>query len=250
MSLMNDKMSRKSDSPFGYLGDEELRFVSRAASRLQACQAELDRIGHSAVSKLLADVELLNSDKIYPADTVEDAQSASQCYFHAHSDRTGEYGHFHTYLMPAGLPQNMRSIKPATQGDHANPHKTHCHLVGISVDDHGDAIGLFTINHWSSQEAVYNPRDLQRALVRFEITHDEPCSLVNAWVTNVLHCFLPQIRMLFDEREMRLAQMDQQAPKVPANEDETLEVPSEIGISIPHQLDEIWREMEWRGFAT
>ena len=115
----------------------------------------------------------------YPNHDVYDDDSHSQYYFHTHRGIDGEYGHFHTFLRSAGLPEGMQPV-PNT-GDEAWPEDKDAvsGLICISMSRAGLPIGLFTVNRWVCGDAWYAAEDVIRMLDHFSIDHAMPNLAVN-----------------------------------------------------------------------
>lgn len=225
------------------LMDKELTALKTAADDLAFCEAEFAEAGNTALLRLLDGVSELETDSMYPDDAVEDISTGSQYYFHAHADRGGEYGHFHTYVMANAIPDSLICLSPATRGEHQDPARTHCHLVALSVNGGGMVDGMFTINHWAAHEARYSVPVLGQILDRFSMEAPTSHALTSRWICALLKAFRPQIMTLFHEREMLLDTLDKSGGKIPACENEELEVTSSIKIDIAAQIAAI--NAEW-----
>lgn len=232
---------------FENLDDQELALAADAANEVLHWQTILAKTGHGIVTEFLRGVDELQTDQLYPEDTVEDKETGCQYYFHAHSDRPQEYGHFHTYVMESGLPKAVRAQAPASMGEHNNKWRTHCHLVGISVASNGIPTELFTLNHWSSQEAKFALDDLPTILDRFDVTHAIPSYPVNRWITAVLKMYRPVILDLFEQRSAFLDQLEKDEPTVPAMDNDKYDVTSRIEIAIEADAIAIQKEVLARG---
>lgn len=226
--------------------EEELIAIQAAGLEVKFWMEVLARTGDTVMTDFLRGVDELYVDQFYPEYTVEDHESSSQYYFHAHSDREAEYGHFHAYIMPSGLPEGMRAPKPAPAGEHEDAFATHCHLVAISMADGGLPASLFTINHWSSQEACYTREQVAELLSLFDVNHAAPSWPSNRWLTSMLRFFRPQILELLRMRHAVLTQRAVENPGVEPEADEEVEVTSQIPIDVDAQLIDVTREINRR----
>ena len=225
---------------------EQLLAIQVSGLEVKYWMEVLARTGDTLVTEILRGVDELIVDQYYPEDTVEDHDSGSQYYFHAHSDRDDEYGHFHAYLMPTALPAGMRAPKAAPTGEHEDPFRTHCHLVAISMANGGAPDSLFSINHWSSQEACYTPEQILEMIDLFDINHAAPSWPANRWVGNMLRFFKPQIAELLRSRQQVLQQRGAMVPSVDPAADEAIEVTSQIRIDVDLQLAGVMQELNRR----
>ena len=229
------------------LTDAQLQEIYKAGLEAMHWKSILEKTEDTPITELLRGEEMLNYDSEYPRDTVQDHETGSQYYFHCHSDRPEEYGHFHTYVVSSGIPNKIRAVKPALNGEHANDRRTHAHLVAIVTNGRGEPENLFTINHWSAQEACYSADDMVKILDRFDVTHAVPSYPLNRWVSAVMRLFRPQIIQLFIEREATIESFQQANPDTPAMANEALEVTSNAEISVSTQLNAAGTELAQRG---
>ena len=226
--------------------DQELLKICNAGNQARHWTNVLRKTDETPLSSLLYGVETVEDDMEYPSQTVQDFESGSQYYFHSHSDRNGEFGHLHTYVLESGIPKGIRGHSPATLGDHSNKFRTHSHLVAIVINKSCMPQSMFTINHWSSQEAQYSLQNLEKILDCFDISHAWPSYPSNRWMSALLRLFKPQIMHLFAEREAHLAALDTEGRETPAAEDYDLEVTSQAEISVADQLNSALSEARRR----
>ncbi len=182
------------------------RMVGAAEEALEIARL-LAKTGDNVVGELIKNAGTFYEWNHYPDGDVYDAETGSQFYYHAHPAnlRTGEHGHFHTFLRPAGMPAG---IAPARVPDFVPPKEPNdalCHLIGISMDDLGAPICLFTVNRWVTGEYWYDGADILPMLDRFEISHTQPSWPVNRWLVAVLRMFRPQIEALIRARDGTVA---------------------------------------------
>ncbi len=222
----------------------ELRGVSRArledmlAAGLEAleCQRVLEKAGLNLVGEVLRGNGTFYEFNHYPPEDVFDADSGAQYYYHAHRGMPGEHGHFHTFLRAAGMPQRVAPVPYS--GDERWPRGADAisHLVAISMDSAGRAIGLFCVNRWVSAEAWYPADDVVRMLDRFVVDHAAPSWPVNRWVSAMLRLFRPQIERLIRQRDAVVGAWARAHPGVDVYEDRGLEVTSELAVTVEQQI--------------
>lgn len=134
--------------------------------------------------------------------------------------------------MPAGIaPARVPDLVPPKE-----PNDALCHLIGISMDDLGAPICLFTVNRWVTGEYWYDGADILRMLDRFEISHTQPSWPVNRWLGAVLRMFRPQIEALIRARDGTVAAWQGEENVF---EDRGLEVTSWCRISLAEQATAI-----------
>ena len=174
----------------------------------------------------------------YPKGDVFDPESHAQWYYHAHDkkDRPGEHGHFHTFMRGGCMPEG---VAPAALPDFEPKEHEHdlvSHLIAVSMDKSGWAIGLFTTNRWVTGETWYAARDVAAMLDRFDMRMDKPSWSVNRWLTSLLRLFRPQIEELLQQRDQWVRAWQAQHPDVNAYEDRRLEVISQLAIDVEVQV--------------
>lgn len=223
------------------LSGSELKTMLAAGEKVLECVRVLGNTSDNVVGELLHDAGTFYEWNHYPDGDVYDPVSHSQYYYHAHprDERPGEHGHFHTFLRPKGMPAG---IAPAPLPDFVPPKGDNdalSHLVAISCDKQGNPIKLFTTNRWVTGEVWYSGRDVCRMLGCFVIDHVRPSWAVNLWLTNMLMLFRPQIRALVMRRDEVIAEWEEAHGDGNVYEDRSLEVTSEVSISVVEQMTAI-----------
>ena len=215
-----------------------LETMAAAGDEVADCVRVLAKTGDNLVGELLKSEDKFFEWDHYPKGDVYDPESHSQYYYHAHpaSDRTGEHGHFHTFLRPGGMPGG---IEPAPLPDFVPPTDANdalSHLVALSMDKFGLPIKLFTTNRWVTGETWYGAADVVAMLDRFKIDLAQPSWPVNRWLTAMVRLFRPQIAALLHERDQALEAWRAARPKSNAYDDRGLEVTSQLAISVDDQI--------------
>jgi hypothetical protein len=177
----------------------------------------------------------------FPKGDVYDPETHSQYYYHAHPAelRGGEHGHFHTFLRPKGIPPG---IAPAPLADYVPPEGDNdalSHLIGISMDQHGYPIRLFSTNRWVTGEVWYAADDVIGMLDRFHMDLASPSLPVNIWITALSRLFRPDIEELVRARDQKVAARRQRNPDTNVYEDRDLEITSFADISVEEQIERV-----------
>jgi Domain of unknown function (DUF6969) len=230
---------------FAALGPDRLQFMVAAGRDAVECHRALAQTKDNIVGDLLRDVETFYEWNHYPDGDVYDPNSHAQFYFHTHPQelRGGEHGHFHTFMRPKGM---LKDMTPAPLPDLEAPREENdalSHLVGISMDQYGVPIRIFTTNRWVTGEVWYAAGDVQRMVDLFIIDHTRPSWPVNRWVSAMICLFQPQIVQLLDARDAAVAAWETAHPGVNVYEDRELEITSVTPISIDAQLEEASRAL-------
>jgi hypothetical protein len=183
----------------------------------------------------------------YPPDDVRDPMSHAQYYFHAHSpdDRdTADYGHFHTFLRPKGMPAGIRPAKVTNFVPPAGENDALSHLIAISMTPTGMPERLFTANRWVTGETWYTAADVLAMLDQFAINIDRPSPQLNQWITAMFVLFRPQIEKLLIERDCVIEQWQTRYPDRDVFEDRHLDITSSTEISLHEHIEWLDRQLE------
>lgn len=222
---------------FTKLSRNQLRTMAAAGKEVVTCMRVLANTGDNVVGELLRDQGKFYEWDHHPKGDVFDPESHSQYYYHAH--RPDEHGHFHTFLRPKGMP---KGCKPAPLPDYEPPEDEDdalSHLVGISMDNQGLPIRLFTTNRWLTGEVWYPAGHVCAMLNRFKIDHAQPSWPVNRWIGAMLRLFHPQIVELLHERDAIIAERTTRDPDTNHYEDRECEIVSLKDIDIDDQISSI-----------
>ena len=123
----------------------------------------------------------------YPMNDLVDEHSGYEFYYHAHSADempNGEHGHFHV-------------IKRNTQSFH--------HLIGISLDQKGLPVRLFTTNQWVTGEEMVDSGTAINLIKEFELTAKGRMAPVSKWINALIQLFTVEIESLLLERDQKIA---------------------------------------------
>lgn len=223
------------------LSAERLQEMAEAGAEILEVYRLLGKSGDNVVGEVLrGQGEFFEWDH-YPKGDVYDPETHAQYYYHAHPAelRGGEHGHFHTFLRGNGMPPG---VAPAPLADYVPPGDANdalCHLIGISMDDHGTPIRLFTTNRWVTGEVWYVASDVIRMLDRFDMDLAYPSLPVNIWIGAMVSLFRPEIEELIRRRDQALAAWQAKKPGGNAYEDRDLEITSFTDISVELQIERI-----------
>ena len=238
-SLVKDSLS---------LGREDLEAMAEAAREVVGCHRVLAKTGDNVVSEVLPrDATFYEYDHCPPGD-IYDPESHAQYYYHAH--RTGEHGHFHTFLREKGMPEGMEPVVQSEVAYFEQRTDRLCHLVAISMDRQGWPIGLFTTNRWVTTENWYAAADVCRMVARFKIDLARPSWPTNRWVTAMVRLFRPQIETLLHQRDAIMAAWQKSHPDADVFEDRRLGLPSQVAISLDQQTRAVEAALEAQSSKT
>jgi len=211
----------------------DLSAMAEAGHWVMECHRVLQKSSDNIVGEVLRGNGTFTELDHYPPGDVYDPASFSQYYYHAH--RGGEHGHFHTFVRG----EKSATFQPIGQSqmDYMSEREdTIGHLIGISMDNAGLPIGLFTTNRWVTAENWFTGDDIVDMLKTFEMDLAPPSWPVNVWITNMLRLFRPQIIDLILGRDEIINKWSAEHMGVDVFEDRGLDILSEIPVSIEDQV--------------
>lgn len=240
-------------APKDYSFSEEIRIQDeRLAAMCSTAQLESmleagyevlkwnDILGKTA-STVVSEIILKGNSRFeshhFPEGDVIDTKHQSQYYYHIHSPH--KHGHFHLFYRPS---ENIKPIQKGTA-------KTNfAHLIGLSVDENGQPIGLFTTNQWVTNENWYRIDQLEEMLDNFEIDHAYPSFATNQWIRAVIKLFRPQIVDSLYARQKLLDHKQSENPMQNILKQRSIEITSKRPISVETQIEVIYKELARRNF--
>ncbi|MGE0521640.1 MAG: hypothetical protein AB7O60_01220 [Variibacter sp.] len=231
----------ENNAPFPSLPREALLRMADAGAKVVDCIRDLNTSGSNLVIEALRGSGDFTEWEHYPPNDVYDLKSHAQYYFHAHppDDRdASDYGHFHTFLRPKGMPLGIRPAKVKGHALAVSVNEALSHLIAISMTPSGMPEALFTTNRWVTGETWYGAADVTAMLDHFVIDLDQPSPLLNQWLTAMFILFRPQIEELVIERDRTIIQWQTEHPDLDVFEDRRLEITSSKAISL-------YRQIEW-----
>ena len=214
--------------------------MNAAADEVLECQDVLTKGDGNLVAEVLRGHGTFTEWDHYPKGDVYDRATHSQYYYHAHPSqlRTGEHGHFHTFMRVKGMPKAVKPAPMSSDIDRPLGKDALAHLIGISMDKAGIPIRLFTVNRWVTGESWYSTEDVTAMLDLFAITHAVPSWPTNRWISAMIRLFRPQVEWLLKERDesVRLWKMGNPDSEIEVYDDRKLEVTSVLDISVEAQV--------------
>lgn len=230
---------------FEGLSDDALQAMSAAGAEVVDCIRVLANTGDNLVGELLRGADGFYQWDHYPEGDVYDPVSHAQYYYHAHPQelRSGEHGHFHTFLRAGGMPDTVR---PVPLPDYEAPEARNddlTHIVAVSMDPHGIPTRLFMTNRWVTGETWYAAGDVCGIVDRFVIDHARPSWPVNRWISAMMVLFRPQVLALLEARDAGIARWADERPGTNVYEDRELEIVAAMDISVDDQIAAIDRRL-------
>lgn len=228
------------------LSRARLQRMAEAAREVRLCQRILAKTGDSVVGELLRGQGTIYEWRHYPPGDVYDNEYHAQYYYHCHplvERPPGEHGHFHTFLRPLGMPGGIHPAPVPDLDVDADSNDALSHLIGIGMDNAGQAVRLFTTNRWVTGETWYSAADVIQMLDHFAVDHARPSWPANRWVTAMLVLFRPSIETLLWQRDAAIIRREAENPDHNVLEDRSLEVISQAEIDIESQIVSVSRAL-------
>jgi hypothetical protein len=210
------------------MGMDDLR-LTWAANEIRECRRVLAKSGLNLVGEVLRGFGDFTEFEHYPPDDVYDPESHAQYYFHAHAPGKREwndYGHFHIFLRPRGMPLGIRPAPVADATPAADDTADLCHLIAISMTREGEPERLFTTNRWVTAETWYAAEDVIRMLDHCVFDVAWPSWPLNRWLTAMLALYRRDIEALIRTRDKVVSEWMRCHPGGNVFEDRELEITS------------------------
>jgi len=224
------------------LATDELEQMADAGHQILECYRILQKSSTNVVGEMLLNQGEFFEWDHYPEGDVYDHETHSQFFYHAHPPEKRanvwgeEHGHFHTFLRPKGMPPRIEPAPLAGLEKPEGDNDALSHFIGISMDNAGFPIRLFTTNRWVTGEVWYKAGDVKTMLPMFDMDLATPSWPTNIWITNMIKLFRPTIEELIDQRDVAVAEWEASHPGINAYEDRNLEITSISDISVEDQI--------------
>lgn len=223
------------------LGHDEISMMLSAGWEIGECYRVLERGGLNIVGEILRGQGTFFELEHYPKDEVQDEESCSRYYYHAHRDDNEEHGHFHTFIDTGFLKNPPEPLNyPLASEQWPEGDTAIAHLIAISMDDWGYPKGLFTTNRWVTDETWYSADTVINLLPEFLIDHANPSWPVNRWITAMFRLLKPYIVALLKHRDICIDIWQKAMPDSDILEERQLEI---MGY-LPINLDEWMHALE------
>lgn len=166
----------------------------------------------------------IEENKKYPPELLQFNQTGWRAYYHCHpASRAGnhrfhgEHGHFHIFVRIKKEPE------------------TWSHIVALAMDNMGQPLGWFTVNHWVTGEAWSRADDLVGFLSK--IPYQKQNTLVEQWLLSLLHLNHEKLTTILYERDklIEIKQNNSEGPDI--KQDRKLYLLTEIAMNIKELLE-------------
>lgn len=152
------------------------------------CISDFAEINSNPVLSVLPDDGVFEYDHKYPEPILDFSGAGLRAYYHCHSWSTsplGEHGHFHIFV---------RTVDGGWT-----------HLAGLSMDNNGQPLQWFTVNHWVTGEVWQKPIEI----IHYLDATDESADwlLTEKWLWQMIVFYRPVLEVLLADRDAVLGKL-------------------------------------------
>jgi len=155
------------------------------APALIQCISEFAPHNSTPVLSVLPESGVVEYDHKYPEPILSFSGSGLRAYYHCHSwssPPAGEHGHFHIFVRTTD--------------------KNWTHLAGLSMDNDGQPLPWFTVNHWVTGEHWRKPEEIIAAFDA--VVENDDWLLTEQWLWHLVEFYRPVLEALLAERDVQL----------------------------------------------
>ena len=195
-----------------------------AAESLVACLLEMAEAKTNPVLQVIPESLVIEENKKYPTKLLQFSGLGWRAYYHCHpASRAGhhrfqgEHGHFHIFVRTRENPEQWS------------------HLVALAMDNMGQPLGWFTVNHWVTGESWKSASILSSYLdsVPFEKTE----SLLECWLLSLLALSADAVRFVLNKRDNVLATKQEQTREKDIKQDKDIYLLSEEAFNLKELIN-------------
>ena len=214
----------------------EAEVTAGAVESLVACLVKMAEIETNPVLQVINPEIPLQENKKYPADLLQFNQLGWRAYYHCHpASRAGnhrfkgEHGHFHIYV-------RLDNVKDAPE--------RWSHLVALAMDNMGQPLGWFTVNHWVTGETWIDSDMLSTYLKSIPYNNLSTTKLVEHWLLSLLAVSRDEVKNVLLQRDKVLKQKQLNTDELTIKQDKGIYLLSEKPINLIKLLDKIAKNSE------
>jgi hypothetical protein len=167
-------------------------FKTVSAKELIYCIEEFATQQSNPVLSILPEGGILEMKHKYPDPMLSFSGMGLQAYYHCHTSATrpkAEHGHFHIFL-------NINETQWS-------------HLAGLSMDNMGQPLQWFTVNHWVTGESWVNSMEMDNYLTKLLSKELSTVETVEKWILAMLGFYAPTLREILKERDGQIEALSQ-----------------------------------------
>ena len=204
-----------------------LNLQTKAAEFLYHCLLEMGEQSSNPVLQLLDSSLAIEQNKKYPQGFLQFNDMGWRAYYHCHANNEAinhlfeaEHGHFHIF---ARLSENP---------------ETWSHVAALSIDDMGQPLRWFMVNHWVTGETWLNAPLLLKQIQH--IPFNEQSSLLERWILSILAVHEDEINQLLVLRDQGLTNSNSLDIAEELKQDRSFYLLAEQAINLQNKLEMIF----------
>lgn len=162
--------------------------ADNATESFISCLLKMAEAETNPVLEIIDQNKPLEENKKYPPALLQFNQTGWRAYYHCHpASRAGnhrfkgEHGHFHLFVRIQTDPEEWS------------------HLVALAIDNMGQPLGLFTVNHWVTGEKWESSAVLENYLK--VIPYDKQDNMVECWLLSLLSLSCDMVKTVLHQRD-------------------------------------------------
>ena len=139
------------------------------------------------VIAVLPDNGVVEFNRKYPQSMLTFSGIGLRAYYHCHTSESRpetEHGHFHVFIKADD--------------------EEWSHLAGLSMDNLGQPIQWFTVNHWVTGEKWKTAEILEQLLEKLLTDNKHNLKLVEKWLLAMLEFYQQQLKHLLQQRDRKI----------------------------------------------
>ena len=200
----------------------------KATNTLVTCLLEMAKSETNPVLQVINPNKPLKENIKYPADLLQFNHLGWRAYYHCHPASRmgnhrfkGEHGHFHLF------------VRTSTESELSE--ETWSHVAALAMDNMGQPLGWFTVNHWVTGE-TWEPA---ASLVHYlnNIPFDKPMSLVESWLLSILVVSKDEVCTILNKRDQIIKEKQLDIGSEDIKQDKTVYLLSEAPVNIKDLLN-------------
>lgn len=195
-----------------------------AAESLTSCLFEMATAETNPVLQVIDINNPIEENKKYPPELLQFNHSGWRAYYHCHpASRAGnhrfqgEHGHFHIFVRIQKEPEIWS------------------HIVALAMDNMGQPLGWFTVNHWVTGQSWSKADDLVRSLSK--IPYQKQNTLLERWLLSLLHLSHEKVTTILYERDKVIEIKQNNSEGKNIKQDRELYLLTEIAMNIKELLE-------------
>ena len=200
----------------------------KATNTLVTCLLEMAKSETNPVLQVINPNKPLKENIKYPADLLQFNHLGWRAYYHCHPASRmgnhrfkGEHGHFHLF------------VRTSTESELSE--EAWSHVAALAMDNMGQPLGWFTVNHWVTGE-TWEPA---ASLVHYlnNIPFDKPMSLVESWLLSILMVSKDEVCTILNKRDQIIKEKQLDIGSEDIKQDKTVYLLSEAPVNIKDLLN-------------